>query len=378
MGDINSKSCIDALQGANVIQSTQNQAASKNNIVVVNPEIHLHSNNGRGTSESMNNDRRRIKELENKLKLKQDQIDLERGRRLLEEREHYAENTRVNKLLREKENQIIDQNDLLSWHADIVKEKRACLSEAYPAYLYGQSEKRIRMEHAPADGFQQANKKRKNKKKKRPQQFNRSLTTNYSNGNAHNYHSQRTRSKTEINHRNDPMELWEWNGTKWIMIKANGSAQNDPISIETNSEQLKQNSIQTNVPSTSKTCDEPLQTVVPSARKICDAGTSVRPLQTNVPLTNKACDNDKLETNVQLQSKLCEEASNIVHCLDATSDKSLDVTNLSHQQIAVNEISVVPSDISISFDEREITRFVDNDVTLFAMPKRTRQLIEMK
>ncbi|XP_037030291.1 uncharacterized protein LOC119070083 isoform X2 [Bradysia coprophila] len=349
MGDINSKSCIDALQGANLIQSTQNQAAGKNNIVVVNPEIHLHSNNGHGTSESMNNDRRRIKELENELKVKQDQIDLERGRRLLEERERCAENIRVNKLLHEKENQILEQHDLLSWHTDIVKEKRACLGEAYPAYLYGQSEKRFRMDHGTADGFQQANKKRKNKKRKRSQQFNRSLTTNYSNGNAHNYHGQRIRSKTEINFRNDPMESWEWNGTKWIMIKANGSAPNDPKSSETSSEQQKQNSIQTIDHSTGKTCDEPLQT--------------------DVTLTNKASDNDKLE----LPSKLCEEASNIVHCLDDTSDKRLDVTNLSHQQVAVMEISV-PSDISISFDEREISRFVDNDVTLFAMPKRTRQL----
>lgn len=95
--------------------------------------------------------------------------------------------------------------------------------KTYPAFLYGQSEKRIRMDHGTGNGSHLAKKKRKNKNKsKRSYNVNRSLTNN-SNRNAHNYDSQRTRSKTEINYRNGPMEFWEWNGTKWVMKKLNDS-----------------------------------------------------------------------------------------------------------------------------------------------------------
>lgn len=59
--DISSKQCIDALQGSNLITSTQSQGSGKNNIVVLNPEIHLHSNSNsssNNTSGSMKYDRR--------------------------------------------------------------------------------------------------------------------------------------------------------------------------------------------------------------------------------------------------------------------------------------------------------------------------------
>lgn len=63
-----------------------------------------------------------------------------------------------------------------------------------------------------------------------------------------------------------------------------------------------------------------------------------------------------------------EEASKSVHCLD----DAVNLTNLEQQHFALPEISL-PSDFSISFDEREITQFVNHDATLFAMPKLTGQ-----
>lgn len=79
------------------------------------------------------------------------------------------------------------------------------------------------------DGFQPANKKRKRKRNKKnkgplPHHIDRSFTNSCRN--ALNYHSQRARSKTEINCENDPMELWEWNGTKWVAIETNDLGQN--------------------------------------------------------------------------------------------------------------------------------------------------------
>lgn len=66
---------------------------------------------------------------EEKNKIKQDQFDVERKMRELEERQRQAEKSINEKMVRETDNQLKDQNEMLKWHIGILTEKETLLKE---------------------------------------------------------------------------------------------------------------------------------------------------------------------------------------------------------------------------------------------------------
>lgn len=58
-------------------------------------------------------------------KIKQDQIHLERRMREFEERQRNAEKLINEHLIREKDNQIKEQNEMLQWQQALLKEVRS-------------------------------------------------------------------------------------------------------------------------------------------------------------------------------------------------------------------------------------------------------------
>lgn len=63
------------------------------------------------------------------MKIKQNEIDLERKMRESEEQRRHAEHLFNEKLIREKDCQIEDQNKILNWHVGILTEQKALLEK---------------------------------------------------------------------------------------------------------------------------------------------------------------------------------------------------------------------------------------------------------
>lgn len=69
--------------------------------------------------------------------------------------------------------------------------------------------------------YQQTNKWQKRRRKNHQKYDKFSHNNSYNTITAPYNHGRRIRSRTEVNFENDPMELWQWSGKKWVHLKTN-------------------------------------------------------------------------------------------------------------------------------------------------------------